>query len=99
MIMPTRTEPIWTDDLMASGSVWLRGDVDDHRRSVWPSARAPSATSGPCGVRTSATTGDICVSGVCVVTTRVVSLPSSQGLEEVFLRSAALPQVERQRGK
>ena len=64
MRMSTRIEPIWTDDLLSSGSVWWRGDVDDDRRCVWPSASAPFAKSGPCGARTKATTGDICANAV-----------------------------------
>ena len=64
MRMPPRTELIWTDDLLSSGSVWSRSDVDDDRRFAWPSARAPSAKSGPCGARTTATTGDICANAV-----------------------------------
>ena len=81
IIMSTSTAPIWTDDLLSSGSVWLRCDVDDHRRFVWPSASAPYAKSGPCGARTRATTGDRCASGVCVVVPRTVLLRSSQGFE------------------
>jgi len=50
--------------LLSSGSVWWRGDVDDDRRLAWLSASALSAKSGPCGVRTRARIGDICVSGV-----------------------------------
>ena len=66
---------------LSSGSVWLRGDVDEDRRCAWLSASAPSAKSGPCGGRSRATTGAICASGVCVVVPRTVLLRSSQGFE------------------
>ena len=83
--------------LLSSGAVWWRSDVDEDRRWAWLSANALSAKSGPCGGRSRATTGAISASGVCVVITKAVSLPSSQGIEGLSLRSAASPKVERRR--
>ena len=73
-----RIEPIATDDLLSSGAVWWRGDIDDDRRYAWPSASAPSAQSGPCGARSRATTGDICASGVITKPGLRTSKPSAQ---------------------
>ena len=64
--------------LLSSGAVWWRSDVDEDRRWAWLSANALSAKSGPCGGRSRATTGAICVSSVITKPGLQTSKPSAK---------------------